>query len=40
MRFGVCAWIYGDAPLAETMARIAAAGYDGSKVTRTPVTTK
>lgn len=29
MRFGVCAWIYGEAPLDRTLARIAAAGYDG-----------
>jgi sugar phosphate isomerase/epimerase len=29
MRFGVCAWIYGDAPLDRTLGRIAAAGYDG-----------
>jgi D-psicose/D-tagatose/L-ribulose 3-epimerase len=27
-RFGVSAWIYGDAPLPVTLARIAAAGYD------------
>ncbi|MFB3816747.1 MAG: sugar phosphate isomerase/epimerase family protein [Candidatus Methylomirabilales bacterium] len=29
MRFGVCAWIYGEAPLDRTLGRIAAAGYDG-----------
>jgi len=28
-RFGVCAWIYGEAPIERTLARIAAAGYDG-----------
>ena len=28
-RFGVSAWIYGDAPLPETLARIARAGFDG-----------
>jgi D-psicose/D-tagatose/L-ribulose 3-epimerase len=36
MRFGVCAWIYGGAPLAETMARVAAAGYEGIELTGEP----
>jgi D-psicose/D-tagatose/L-ribulose 3-epimerase len=36
MRFGVCAWIYGDAPLDETMGRIAAAGYDGVEIPGEP----
>ncbi len=35
-RFGVCAWIYGDAPLDETLARIAAAGYDGVEIPGEP----
>ncbi len=29
MRYGVCTWIFGDQPLAETAARLAAMGYDG-----------
>ena len=36
MRFGVCAWIYGDAPLEDTLARIAAAGYDGVELPGEP----
>jgi D-psicose/D-tagatose/L-ribulose 3-epimerase len=36
MRFGVCAWIYGAAPLDETLARIAAAGYDGVELPGEP----
>jgi sugar phosphate isomerase/epimerase len=36
MRFGVCAWIYGDAPLEETMHRIAAAGYDSVEIPGEP----
>jgi sugar phosphate isomerase/epimerase len=36
MRFGVCAWIYGSAPLGETLARIAAAGYDGVELPGEP----
>ncbi len=36
MQFGVCAWIYGDAPLGETLARIAAAGYDGVELPGEP----
>lgn len=36
MRFGVCAWIYGDAPLDETLDRIAAAGYDGVEIPGEP----
>jgi D-psicose/D-tagatose/L-ribulose 3-epimerase len=36
MQFGVCAWIYGDVPLAETMARVAAAGYDGIELPGEP----
>jgi sugar phosphate isomerase/epimerase len=36
MRFGVCAWIYGDAPLAETVARVAAAGYAGVELPGEP----
>jgi len=36
MRFGVCAWIYGDVPLDETMGRIAAAGYDGVEIPGEP----
>jgi sugar phosphate isomerase/epimerase len=35
-RFGVCAWIYGDAPLNETLGRIAAAGYDGAEIPGEP----
>src|SRR5262245_41988057 len=35
-RFGVSAWIYGDAPLAETLDRIAAAGYDGVELPGEP----
>jgi sugar phosphate isomerase/epimerase len=35
-RFGVCAWIYGDAPLDETLGRIAAAGYDGVEIPGEP----
>jgi sugar phosphate isomerase/epimerase len=35
-RFGVSAWIYGDAPLPETLARIAAAGYDGVELPGEP----
>lgn len=35
-QFGVCAWIYGDAPLEETLARIAAAGYDGVEIPAEP----
>jgi sugar phosphate isomerase/epimerase len=35
-RFGVCAWIYGDAPLEGTCARIAAAGYDGVEIPGEP----
>jgi len=31
-RFGVCAWIYGDAALDATLGRIAAAGYDGVEI--------
>jgi D-psicose/D-tagatose/L-ribulose 3-epimerase len=34
--FGVSAWIYGDAPLETTLARIAAAGYDGVEVPGEP----
>lgn len=33
---GVCAWIYGDAPLEQTLARIAAAGYDGVEIPGEP----
>ena len=29
MRYGVCTWIFGDQPLAETAARLAALSYDG-----------
>ena len=36
MRLGVCAWIFGDAPLDETLARIAAAGYDGVELPGEP----
>jgi D-psicose/D-tagatose/L-ribulose 3-epimerase len=35
-RLGVCAWIYGDAPLDETLARIAGAGYDGVEIPGEP----
>ena len=35
-RFGVSAWIYGDAPLDETLARIKAAGYDGVELPGEP----
>jgi D-psicose/D-tagatose/L-ribulose 3-epimerase len=35
-RFGVSAWIYGDAPLERTLARIAAAGYDGVELPGEP----
>ena len=35
-RFGVCAWIYGDAPLGATLERIAAAGYDGVELPGEP----
>jgi D-psicose/D-tagatose/L-ribulose 3-epimerase len=34
--FGVCAWIYGDVPLERTLARIAAAGYDGVEIPGEP----
>ena len=34
--FGVSAWIYGDAPLPETLGRIAAAGYDGVELPGEP----
>ena len=36
MKFGVCAWIYGDAPLEGTLGRIAAAGYDGVELPGEP----
>jgi D-psicose/D-tagatose/L-ribulose 3-epimerase len=36
MRLGVCAWIYGDAPLDATFARLAAAGYDGVEIPGEP----
>jgi D-psicose/D-tagatose/L-ribulose 3-epimerase len=29
MKYGVCNWIFGDEPLAETAARLAGFGYDG-----------
>lgn len=29
MKYGVCNWIFGDEPLAETAARLAGVGYDG-----------
>lgn len=29
MKYGVCTWIFGDEPLAETAVRLAAQGYDG-----------
>ena len=35
-RFGVCAWIYGGAPLDQTLGRIAAAGYDGVEIQGEP----
>jgi sugar phosphate isomerase/epimerase len=35
-RFGVSAWIYGDAPLPGTLGRIAAAGYDGVELPGEP----
>ena len=35
-RFGVSAWIYGDAPLPETLGRIAAAGYNGVELPGEP----
>jgi D-psicose/D-tagatose/L-ribulose 3-epimerase len=35
-RFGVSAWIYGDAPLPETLGRIAAAGFDGVELPGEP----
>lgn len=35
-RAGVCAWIYGDPPLGDTLARIAAAGYDGVELPGEP----
>jgi sugar phosphate isomerase/epimerase len=35
-RLGVSAWIYGDAPLEETLARIAAAGYDAVELPGEP----
>src|SRR5262245_40919613 len=35
-RFGVSTWIYGDAPLSETLDRIAAAGYDGVELPGEP----
>jgi len=35
-RFGVCAWIYGDSPLDQTLSRIAAAGYDGVELPGEP----
>jgi len=35
-RFGVCAWIYGDAPLDATIGRIAAAGYEGVEIPGEP----
>lgn len=36
VRLGVCAWIYGDAPLDETLGRIAAAGYEGVELPGEP----
>jgi sugar phosphate isomerase/epimerase len=36
MRLGVCSWIYGSAPLGETLARIAAAGYEGVELPGEP----
>ena len=35
-RFGVCAWLYGKAPLDETLARIAAAEYAGVEIPGEP----
>lgn len=35
-RFGVCAWIFGEAPLKETLGRIAAVGYDGVELPGEP----
>ena len=35
-QLGVCAWIYGDAPLDDTFGRIAAAGYDGVEIPGEP----
>ena len=35
-RFGVCSWIYGDAPLDTTLARIADAGYEGVEIPGEP----
>ncbi|HYL79502.1 MAG TPA: sugar phosphate isomerase/epimerase family protein [Candidatus Acidoferrum sp.] len=35
-RFGVCAWIFGGAPLEETLGRIAAAGYEGVEIPGEP----
>jgi D-psicose/D-tagatose/L-ribulose 3-epimerase len=35
-RFGVCAWIFGEAPLKETLDRIAAAEYDGVEIPGEP----
>ncbi|MBI4839505.1 MAG: sugar phosphate isomerase/epimerase, partial [candidate division NC10 bacterium] len=29
MKYGACTWIFGDEPLADTTARLAAQGYDG-----------
>jgi D-psicose/D-tagatose/L-ribulose 3-epimerase len=36
VRFGVAAWIYGEAPLGETLGRIAGAGYDGVELPGEP----
>lgn len=36
LELGVCAWIYGDAPLESTLARIAAAGYGGVELPGEP----
>ena len=36
MILGACAWIYGEAPLAETLARIAGAGCDGIELLGEP----
>jgi D-psicose/D-tagatose/L-ribulose 3-epimerase len=36
MIIGACAWIYGEAPLADTLARIAAAGCDGVELAGEP----
>lgn len=35
-QFGVCSWVYGDAPLDQTLGRIAAAGYDGVELPGEP----